>query len=189
MLAGFEQRAILAAVMELHRAHLEFKTAPSAGVGIPQRRAHSLNRNRRYDTCEKEPGDTNPDCEDACERLPRCKIAITNRESGDEGEIHCVPNRPALDKGNQQAQGNLDRQNCRQDWPCYMDGVAEGHVKAPPHGSWCRPVHVCFFGREGSKFGKSAMVSGRRSRSLGYFYGLTTITCIIPLSSCFTTWQ
>jgi len=104
-----EQRVILAVVIELHRAHLEFMFDLSLGVGISERCAHGVDRNRRYDTREKEPGDTNPDCKDACERLPWCDIAITNRETGDESEIDCVPDRPALDKANQQALGNLNR--------------------------------------------------------------------------------
>jgi hypothetical protein len=74
--------------------------------------------------------------------MPRHKIAITNRESGDEGEIERVANRPALDKANQEAQGYLNRQNCRQDWPCDVNGVTEGHEKVPPHGLWCWPVHA-----------------------------------------------
>jgi hypothetical protein len=96
------------------------------------------NRNRRYDAREKEPTDTNPDRKCARERLPRYDIAITNREAGDEGEIQCVPDRPALDKANQQAQGNLNSQNCRQHGPRQMDGVAEGHEEAPPHALWGR---------------------------------------------------
>jgi hypothetical protein len=87
---------------------------------------------------EKEPTDTNPDRKCSRERLPRYDIAITNREAGDEGEIQCVPDRPVLDKANQQAQGNLNSQNCRQHGPRQMDGAAEGHEKAPPHALWCQ---------------------------------------------------
>jgi|RhiMethySRZTD1v2_1073278.scaffolds.fasta_scaffold154173_4 hypothetical protein len=80
----------------------------------------------------------------ASARASACRydVAITDREAGDEGEIHCVPHRPALDKANHQAQGNLNRQNCRQHRPCQMYGVAKGQEKAPPHGLWYRPVHM-----------------------------------------------
>jgi hypothetical protein len=106
----------------------------SAGVAVGERCAHGVDRNPRYEAREEEPGDTNPDRKCARERLPRHDIAITNREAGDEAEIDGVADRPALDKANQQAQGNLNRQNCRQDRPRDMNGVAEGHEKAPPHG-------------------------------------------------------
>jgi hypothetical protein len=69
-------------------------------------------------------------------------IAITNREAGDKGEIDRVADRPALEKANQQAQGNLNRQHRRQDRPREMDGVPERHEKAPPHGLRYRPVHA-----------------------------------------------
>src|ERR1700736_1792009 len=82
------------------------------------------------------------DCECAREPLPRYDIAITNREAGDEGEIDRVADRPALDKANQQTQGNLNRQNCRQHRPRKMNGVAEGHEKAPPPALWCPTVHA-----------------------------------------------
>ncbi len=77
-------------------------------VGVAKRCTHGVDRNCRYDAREKEPTDTNPDRKCARERLPRHHIAITNREAGDEGEIQCVPDRPALDKTSQQAQGNLN---------------------------------------------------------------------------------
>jgi hypothetical protein len=101
----------------------------------------SVDRNPRYEARNEEPGDTNPDRKYARERLPRHDIAVTDREAGDKGEIDRVADRPALDKANQQAQGNLNRQNCGQDRPGDMNGVPEGHEKAPPHGLWCRPVH------------------------------------------------
>ena len=63
---------------------------------------------------EDEPGDTNPNRKCARECLLRNDIAIANREAGDECEIQCVPDRPTLDKANQQAQGKLNNQNCRQ---------------------------------------------------------------------------
>jgi hypothetical protein len=85
--------------------------------GIGERRAHGVHGNRRYDARENESGDTNPNRKCARDRLPRYDIAITNRETGDKGEINCVPDRPAFDKANQQAQGNLNRQNCRQHRP------------------------------------------------------------------------
>src|ERR1700730_17291145 len=80
----------------------------------------------------------------ARDRLPRYDIAITNREAGDEGEIDRVADRPALHKANQQTQGNLNRQNCRQHRPRKMNGVAEGHEKAPPHALWCPTVHAAW---------------------------------------------
>ena len=115
----------------------------SAGVAVGERCAHGVDRNARYEAREEEPGDTNPYRKCARERLPRHDIAITNREAGDEGELDGVADGPAFDKTNQQAQSNLNRQNCRQDRPRDMNGVAEGHEKAPPHGLWCRPVHTC----------------------------------------------
>jgi hypothetical protein len=69
-------------------------------------------------------------------RLSRHDIAITNCEAGDEREIDRVADRPSLDKANQQAQGNLNRQDRRQDRPGDMNGVAERYRKAPPHGLW-----------------------------------------------------
>src|SRR5262249_21238951 len=94
--------------------------------------------NRGYDAREKEPGDTDPNRKCACERLPRHDIAITNREASDEGEVQCVPDRPALDKANQQAEGNLNGQYHRQHRPRHIEGAAERHEKAPSHGLWCR---------------------------------------------------
>jgi hypothetical protein len=114
----------------------------SAGIAIAERCAHGVDRNARDQASEEEPGDANPDCKCACECLPRHKIAITNRESSDEGELERVANRPALDKSNQETQGYLNRQNCRQDWPRDVNGVTEGHDKVPPHGLWCRPIHA-----------------------------------------------
>jgi hypothetical protein len=81
----------------------------SAGVAIGERCAHGVDRNPRYEAREEEPGDTNPDRKCARERLPWHDVAITNREAGDEGEIDRVADRLALDKANQQAQGNLHR--------------------------------------------------------------------------------
>src|SRR5262245_60895720 len=83
------------------------RPALSAAVGIGERYPHGVDRGRRNDAREKEPGDTNHDRKSARERLPRYDIAITNRETGDEGEIQRVRNRPALDKANQQAQAKL----------------------------------------------------------------------------------
>ena len=71
------------------------------GVTIVDCRVHGVDRNSRYDAGEKEPGDTNPDRKCARERLSRYDIAIANREAGDEGEIDCVAERPALKKTNQ----------------------------------------------------------------------------------------
>ena len=82
--------------IEPRRAHLEYKTAFSLAVGIGERCAHGVDRNRRYDAREKESKDANSDRKYARERLPRYDITITNRQAGDEGEIQCVPNRPAF---------------------------------------------------------------------------------------------
>ena len=72
----------------------------------------------------------------APERLPRHDIAIANCEAGDEGEIDRIADRPAVDKANQQAKGNLNRQHGGQDGPGDMKGVAERHEEASPHGLW-----------------------------------------------------
>jgi hypothetical protein len=42
------------------------------------------------------------------------------------------------------AKGYLNRQNRRQNRPGEMNGMAERHKKASPHGLWCSPVHVAF---------------------------------------------
>ena len=105
--------------------------------------SHGVDRNPRYEPREEEPGETNPDRKCARERLPRYEIAITNREAGDKGEIYRVADRPTLHKTNQQTRSNLNRQNCRQNRPREMNGVAEGHEKLPSHDLWCRKVHVC----------------------------------------------
>ena len=104
--------------------------------------SHGVDRNPRYEPREEEPGETNPDRKCARDRLPRYEIAITNREAGDEGEIDRVANRPAFEKANEKAQGNLNSQNCRQHRPREMDGVADGHEKTPPHRFWFGPVHA-----------------------------------------------
>src|SRR5262247_308648 len=67
---------------------------------------------------------------------------VTNREAGYESEIDRIPERPALNKTNQQAQGKLNPQNCRQHRPRHANGMAERHEKAPPHRFRRRPVHV-----------------------------------------------
>jgi hypothetical protein len=74
--------------------------------------------------------------------VPRYDIAITNRKASYESEIDRAAGRPTLDKANQQPQGNLNRQNYRQNWPCDTNGVGESQEKAPPHGLWSRPVHA-----------------------------------------------
>jgi len=84
----------------------------STGVAIAKRCAHGVHRNPCNESGEKEPANTNPDCKDARECLPRHEIAITNRESGDESEIDRVAHTPTLKKTDQKAEGNLNRQNC-----------------------------------------------------------------------------
>jgi Bacterial extracellular solute-binding proteins, family 3 len=124
--------------------HLAFSVTSvlSPGVVIGERCAHGVDRNPGYEAREKEPGETNPDRKCARERLPRYDVPVTNREAGDEGEIDRVADRPALHKADQQTQGDLNRQNCRQHRPRKMNGVAEGHEKAPPHALWRPPVHA-----------------------------------------------
>jgi hypothetical protein len=104
--------------------------------------SHGEDRNARYEPREEEPGETNPDRKCARDRLPRYQIAITDREAGDESEIDRVADRPVLHKADQQTQGNLNRENCRQHRPRKMNGVAKGHEKAPPHALWCPTVHA-----------------------------------------------
>jgi hypothetical protein len=81
----------------------------STGVSIAKRCAHGVHRNPRDEPGEKESADTNPDCKDARECLPRYEIAITNRKSGNEGEIDRVAHTPAFKKADQKAEGNLNR--------------------------------------------------------------------------------
>ena len=107
-----------------------------SGVAVGERCAHGMDHNPRCETREEEPADTNPDRKYPRKRLSRHDIAITNCEAGDEREIDRVADRPSLDKANQQAQGNLNRQDRRQDRPGDMNGVAECYRKAPPHGLW-----------------------------------------------------
>jgi hypothetical protein len=83
----------------------------STGVTIAKRCAHGVDRNAGYELSEKETGHANPDCKDARESLPRYEVAITNRASG-KGEIDGIAHTPALQKTNQEAQGNLNGQNC-----------------------------------------------------------------------------
>src|ERR1700730_5821495 len=123
-------------------SHLNTRAVLSPGVVIGERCAHGVDRNPGYEAREKEPGETNPDRKCARERLPRYDVPVTNREAGDEGEIDRVADRPALHKADQQTQGDLNRQNCRQHRPRKMNGVAEGHEKAPPHALWRPPVHA-----------------------------------------------
>src|SRR6516165_4515323 len=114
----------------------------SAAVMIIDCYSHGVDRNPRYEAREEEPGETNPDRKRARDRLPRYDIAITNREAGDEGEINRVADRPALDEADQQTQGNLNRQNCRQHRPRKTNSVSEGHQEAPPHALWCPTFHA-----------------------------------------------
>ena len=81
----------------------------------------------------KSPETTNPDRKCARERLSRYDIAKANCEAGDEGEIDCVAERPALKKTNQQAQHNLKCWYCRQHRPREMDCAARGNEKASPY--------------------------------------------------------
>jgi hypothetical protein len=70
---------------------------------------HGVDCNCRYESRAKEPENANSDRKRACERLPRDEITVTNREAGNESEIDRIPERPALNKTSQQAQGKLNR--------------------------------------------------------------------------------
>src|SRR5262249_24814576 len=82
-----------------------------SGAAVGERWAHGMDRNPRCEAREEQSGETNHDCKCAPERLPRHDIAIADCETGDEGEIERIADRPALDKDKQQASGNLNRQN------------------------------------------------------------------------------
>src|SRR6516164_5624006 len=101
-----------------------------------------MDRHCRYDTRDKQPEIANSDRKCTRQHLPRDEITVTNREAGNESEIDCIPDRPALNKTSQQAQGKLNCYNCRQHWPRHVNGMAERHKKAPPQRFRCRPVHV-----------------------------------------------
>jgi hypothetical protein len=68
-----------------------------------------MDRDCRYETRGKEPEKANSDRKCARQRLPRDEITVTNREAGNESEIDRIPERPALNKTSQQAQGKLNR--------------------------------------------------------------------------------
>src|SRR5262245_17282225 len=116
----------------------------SAAVVVDECHTQGIDRNSRYESGEEDPGKTNRNRQYARERLPRHDIAITNRQAGDESEIDRVTDRPALEKANEQAQGNLNPENDREDRPGDVNGAGKPYKKAPPHGLGCRPVHVCF---------------------------------------------
>ena len=68
-----------------------------------------MDGNCRYESRSKEPEKANSDRKCARQRLPRDEITVTNREAGNESEIDRIPERPALNKTSQQAQGKLNR--------------------------------------------------------------------------------
>ena len=72
----------------------------STGVAVGKRCAHGVDRNPRYEACEEEPTDTNPDRKCTPKRLPWHDIAITDCEAGDEGEVDRITHRPALQETN-----------------------------------------------------------------------------------------
>jgi hypothetical protein len=94
-----------------------------------------------YEAREHESTDTNPNRKGTPKRLPRHDIAITDCEPSDEGEIDRITHRPALDEASQQAEGNLKRQNYRQNRPGETNGVSKRHEKASLSPS-CRPFHI-----------------------------------------------
>src|SRR5262245_36845803 len=120
------------------RTEALFAATPAVG----ERFAHGVDRNCRDETRGKEPGETDYDRKCARQRLPRDEITVTNREAGNESEIDRIPERPALNKTSQQAQGKLKRQNCRQHRPRHVKGMAERHEKALPHLLRRPPVHA-----------------------------------------------
>src|SRR5262249_12180440 len=122
-----------------------FATPPAVG----ERFAHGVDRNCRDETRGKDPGETNYDRKCARQRLPRDEITVTNREAGNESEIERISERPALDKTNQQAQGDLKGQNCRQHRPGHEKGMAERHEKALPQHFRHQPVHVMVTSADG----------------------------------------
>jgi len=69
---------------------------------------HGVDRNCRYESCDKKPEKANSYRKCARQRLPRDEITVTNREAGNESEIDRIPERPALNKTSQQAQGKLN---------------------------------------------------------------------------------
>jgi hypothetical protein len=103
---------------------------------------HGVDRNCRYESRDKEPQKANSDRKCARQRLPRDEITVTNREAGNESEIDRIPERPALNKTSQQAQGKLNRQNCRQYRPGHVNGMAERYEKTPLQHFRCWSVHA-----------------------------------------------
>src|SRR5215471_14243526 len=101
-----------------------------------------MDRNCRYDTRDKEPEIANSDRKYTRQRLLRDEITVTDRKAGNEGEIDCIPDRPALNKTSQQAQDKLNCYNCRQHRPRHVNGMAQCHKKSPPQHFRCRPVQV-----------------------------------------------
>jgi hypothetical protein len=87
--------------------------------------------NCRYERAvTKSPEKANSDRKSARQRLPRDEITVTNREAGNENEIDRFSERPALNKTSRQAQGRLNRQNCRQHRPRHVNRMAERHESA-----------------------------------------------------------
>src|SRR5215831_2663541 len=81
----------------------------TATLAIGERRAHGMDRDCRYESRGKKPEKANCDRKCARQRLPRDEITVTNREASNESEIDRIPERPALNKTSQQAQGKLNR--------------------------------------------------------------------------------
>src|SRR5262245_28238951 len=132
-----------------------------------------MDRNCGYDTRDKEPEIANSDRKYTRQRLPRDEITVTNREAGNEGEINCIPDRPALNKAGQQAQGKLNCYNCRQHRPRHVYGMAQRHKKAPPQRFRCRPVHIVatsvngvLLNQKSSNRNKVGQVKSKKSRTL-----------------------
>jgi len=67
---------------------------------LGKRCAQGIHRDPRYEACEEEPTDTNPDRKCTPKRLPWHDIAITDCEASNEGEIDRITHGPALQEAN-----------------------------------------------------------------------------------------
>src|SRR5262249_45771618 len=108
---------LLCAALKQAMQCCETALPPSASVTVRQRRAHRINRDSPDQPRQESAAKSDPDRECARERLPRYDIAVTDGEAGDEGEVNRVPDRPALEKADQEAEAKLDHEDRRQDRP------------------------------------------------------------------------
>src|SRR5262245_38138931 len=115
---------------------------PLPGITFRQRGAQRRNGDSRDQARQENAAESDSDRECARERLPRPDIAITDGETGDEGEIDRFPDRPTLEEPNQEAKAELDHQNRRQDRPGDKEGAAECDQEASPQDFCRRPLHA-----------------------------------------------